>query len=77
VSALTGDAIDDVRIAIVEDLEKSTVTMRLLVPYERGDLVAALHEAGNVLDEAHGETGTELTVRLPSAVADGFSEYAG
>ena len=77
VSALTGDAIDDVRIAIVEDLEKSTVTMRLLVPYERGDLVAALHEAGNVLEEAHGETGTELTVRLPSAVADGFSEYAG
>ena len=77
VSALTGDAIDDVRIAIVEDLEKSTVTMRLLVPYGRGDLVAALHEAGNVLDEAHGETGTELTVRLPSAVADGFSEYAG
>jgi len=77
VSALTGEDIDDVRTAIVEDLEKSTVTMRLLVPYERGDLVAALHEAGNVLDEAHGETGTELTVRLPSAVADGFSKYAG
>ena len=77
VSALTGDDVDDVRTAIVEDLEKSTVTMRLLVPYERGDLVAALHEAGNVLDEAHRETGTELTVRLPSAVADGFSEYAG
>ncbi len=77
VSALTGDDVDDVGTAIVEDLEKSTVTMRLLVPYERGDLVAALHEAGNVLDEAHRETGTELTVRLPSAVADGFSEYAG
>jgi len=77
VSALTGDGVDDVRTAIVEDLEKSTVTMRLLVPYERGDLVAALHEAGNVLDEAHGEAGTELTVRLPSAVADGFSDYAG
>jgi GTP-binding protein HflX len=76
-SALTGEGIDQVRGAIALDLEKSMVTMRLLVPYDRGDVVAALHDAGNVLDEAHGENGTELTVRLPSAVADGLGEFAG
>jgi GTPase len=76
-SALTGEGIDGVRDAIAKDLEKATVTMRLLVPYERGDVVAALHDAGKVLDEVHGEEGTALTVRLPGAVADGFSQFAG
>jgi GTP-binding protein HflX len=76
VSALTGEGIDDLGTAIAEDLEKSTVTMRLLVPYDRGEVVAALHDAGNVLEEVHGEDGTALTVRLPGAVADGFGEFA-
>jgi GTP-binding protein HflX len=76
VSALTGEGIDDLGTAIAEDLEKSTVTMRLLVPYDRGEVVAALHDAGNVLEEVHGEDGTSLTVRLPGAVADGFGEFA-
>jgi len=76
VSALTGDDIDLVGAAIAEDLEKSTVTMRLLVPYDRGEVVAALHDAGNVLDESYGEHGTELTVRVPGDIADGFGEFA-
>jgi GTP-binding protein HflX len=76
VSALTGEGIDDLGTAIAEDLEKSTVTMRLLVPYDRGEVVAALHDAGNVLEEVHREDGTALTVRLPGAVADGFGEFA-
>jgi GTP-binding protein HflX len=76
VSALTGDDIDLVATAIAEDLEKSTVTMRLLIPYDRGEVVAALHDAGNVLDESYGEHGTELTVRVPEEIADGFAEFA-
>jgi GTP-binding protein HflX len=76
VSALTGEGIDDLGTAIAEDLEKSTVTMRFLVPYDRGEVVAALHDAGNVLEEVHREDGTALTVRLPGAVVDGFGEFA-
>ena len=76
VSALTGDDLDLVTTAIAEDLEKSTVTMRLLVPYDRGEVVAALHDAGSVIDESHGADGTELTVRLPGEIADGFGEFA-
>jgi len=76
VSALTGEDVDLVGLAIAEDLEKSTVTMRLLVPYDRGEVVAALHDSGNVLEETHGEDGTELTVRLPAEMADGFGEFA-
>ncbi len=76
VSALTGEGIEALRSEIAADLEKSTVTMRLLVPYERGDVVAALHDAGKVLEEAHGEDGTSLTVRLPGAVADSFRQFS-
>ena len=77
VSALTGDDVELVRAAVAEDLAKTTVTMRLLVPYDRGDVVAALHESGAVLTEAHGEHGTELTVRVPEGIADAFAMYAG
>jgi len=75
VSSLTGDHIEDVTAAIVNGLEAVTTTVSLLIPYDRGDLVAILHDAGEVLDEQHAEQGTELTVRLPSATAERFANY--
>ncbi|MEN8234903.1 MAG: GTPase HflX [Actinomycetota bacterium] len=74
-SALTGEQIDDVTSAIVDGLEAVTVLVDLVIPYDRGDLVAGLHEAGEVLEERHGEHGTEMTVRLPSATADRLTDY--
>ena len=74
-SALTGEHIDDVAAAIVEGLDAVTVTIDLLIPYDRGDLVAALHETSQVLDEQHVETGTEITARLPSASAEALARY--
>ena len=41
--------------------------VELLVPYERGDVVAALHREGEVLVEVHAEGGTRLRARLPGA----------
>ena len=75
VSALTGEHVADVTAAIVSGLEAATTTVSLLVPYDRGDLVATLHDAGEVLDEQHVEQGTEITVRLPAATAERFSTY--
>jgi GTP-binding protein HflX len=75
VSALNGEHIDDVTAAIINGLEAVTTTVSLLIPYDRGDLVATLHDAGEVLDEEHAEQGTELTVRLPAATAEQFSKY--
>ena len=74
-SALTGENIEDVTAAIVEGLDAVTVTADLLIPYDRGDLVASLHETGEVLDEHHAEEGTEITVRLPAAVAERMVSY--
>ena len=75
VSALTGEQISDVTAAIVGGLEAVTTTVDLLIPYDRGDLVASLHDAGEVLDEKHSEVGTELRVRLPAATAEQFANY--
>ena len=74
-SALTGENLEDVTAAIVEGLDAVTVTAGLLIPYDRGDLVASLHETGEVLEEHHAEEGTEITVRLPAPVADRMVPY--
>ncbi len=74
-SALTGQGTSEVTAAIVKGLDAVTAKVDLLIPYERGDVVAAIHEAGEVLDEQHGEEGTEITVRLPAATAERLSEY--
>jgi GTP-binding protein HflX len=75
VSALTGERITDLTAAIVDGLEAVTVTVDLVIPYDRGDLVATLHESGEVLGEHHGDRGTEMTVRLPAATADRLTDY--
>jgi GTP-binding protein HflX len=75
VSALTGKHIEDVAAAIVQGLDAVTVTVDLLIPYDRGDLVASLHETGEVLDEQHVAAGTEITVRLPAANAETLTAH--
>jgi GTP-binding protein HflX len=74
-SALTGDGIESVEDAIIAGLEAVTATVDLLIPYDRGDIVAQLHEAGEVLSEDHAAKGTELTVRLPAAAAERVAAY--
>ena len=75
VSALTGKHTDNVTAAIVDGLEAVTTTVDLLIPYDRGDLVATLHDVGEVLNEQHAEAGTEITVRLPGPTAERFADF--
>jgi GTP-binding protein HflX len=46
-----------------------------VVPYDRGDVLAALHRAGEVLLEVHGEGGMRIKARLPEAAAGRFAEF--
>jgi GTP-binding protein HflX len=48
----------------------------LLVPYDRGDVLAALHRDGEVLIEVHDEHGTRVRARLPASANGRFSEFA-
>ena len=44
---------------------RSARIIEFVVPYDRGDVLAALHRAGEVLVEVHGDRGTRVRARLP------------
>ena len=75
VSALTGEGMDDLIEALVEWLNSRSSTVRLLVPYPRGDVVASLHRVGEVLESEPAPDGLQITVRLPPDQMDHFSAF--
>jgi GTP-binding protein HflX len=64
VSALTGEGTESLLERIAERVPRPEVEVDLLVPYDRGDVVAALHAAGAVLSEEYLEDGTKVRARL-------------
>ena len=77
VSALTGAGLDELLGRIAEAVNATLVTLTLTVPYERGDVVAAAHRVGDVIEEKHDDHGTILDVRVPPSAVDQFSAFAG
>ena len=69
VSARTGRGIDDLRAAIEEALPRPAVTVDLVVPYDRGDLVSRVHSTGEVLESEHTGDGTWLHARVTEGLA--------
>ncbi len=76
ISAATGAGIPDLLVAVGDRLRALARISEFVVPYDRGDVLAALHRAGEVLIEVHGDRATRVRARLPEAVAGRFSEYA-
>lgn len=64
VSALTGEGTEALLEKIAERLPRPEIEVDLLVPYDRGDVVAALHAVGAVLSEEYLEDGTKVRARL-------------
>jgi len=75
VSAKTGEGLDELQHAIAEALSKDLLTLTLNVPYDRGDVVAAAHRVGEVIEEKHDADGTILDVRVPEREIGQFSEF--
>jgi GTP-binding protein HflX len=74
-SGKTGEGIEHLLQAISEALRASDVTVELLVPYDRGDVLAALHRSGEVV-ERHDADGTiEIRARLDEAGRRRFSAF--
>jgi len=63
-SARTGEGVETLLERVANALPHPEIEVDLLVPYDRGDVVAALHAAGAVLSEAYAEDGTHLVARL-------------
>jgi GTP-binding protein HflX len=75
VSARTGVGLDDVRQAVEARLPRPPVEMDVCIPYDRGDLVARVHEHGDVVRSSHTERGTELRVRVAQHLAALLDPY--
>ena len=65
VSAVTGEGVAELLDVAAARLRAMVPIVELVVPYDRGDVVAALHRDGDVLVEVHAEGGTRLRARLP------------
>ncbi|WP_243708951.1 GTPase HflX [Actinomadura sp. GC306] len=75
VSARTGFGIEALRAAIEADLPGLESELRVLVPYDRGDLVAQVHERGEILKQEHLADGTMLHARVPSDLAGELARF--
>ncbi|MDG4823736.1 GTPase HflX [Asanoa sp. WMMD1127] len=75
VSARSGRGIDDLRTTIEAHLPRPAVELRVVVPYDRGELVARLHRRAKVLSTAHIPEGTALHVRVDQALAAELAPY--
>ena len=75
VSAVTGHGVNVLLDTMAARLRALTPIVELVVPYERGDVVAALHREGEVLVEVHAEGGTRLRARLPAVDLTRFGDF--
>ncbi len=75
VSARTGEGMDDLLAAMGARLRHADQVVRLVVPFDRGDIVAAVHREGEVVEESHDEGATVLRVVLDDAGRARFAEF--
>jgi GTP-binding protein HflX len=75
VSALTGDGIDGFLQALADRMRSITAVVELLVPYERGDVLAAVHREGEIVSTQNLEDGVRIRARLSEASAGRLAEF--
>jgi GTP-binding protein HflX len=75
VSALTGDGFDDLLRVMGDRLRIADRVVELVVPFDRGDVLAAVHREGEVVGESHGEGATVVHVVLDEAGRARFGEF--
>jgi GTP-binding protein HflX len=64
VSARTGEGVDELQARIAELVPSPSVHVELLVPYDRGDIVASLHDKGRILTTEYVEGGTRVSAMV-------------
>jgi GTP-binding protein HflX len=74
-SARTGQGLEDVRAAVEARLPRPEVVVRVLLPYERGDLINRIHQAGEIITLEHTEDGTVVNARVLPSLAGELAQY--
>ena len=74
-SAVTGEGIDKLLLTIGDRIRALDRVVELVVPYDRGDVLAALHREGDVLVQVHDDRATRVRARIPDAGMGRFAEF--
>jgi GTP-binding protein HflX len=74
-SAATGIGIEALLERIDEELAKLKLEVEMEVPFDRGEVVARVHEEGDVLEEGYTEAGTRLVARIPHEMLKDVEEF--
>ena len=75
ISATTGEGIDVFLRTLADRLRVLNKVIELLIPYDRGDLLAAVHREGEVLSTCHEDTGVRVRARLAEASAGRLAAF--
>jgi GTPase len=75
VSARTGEGVDELLAVLSARLRARTRLVELVIPFERGDALAALHREGEVVVEVHGESATRVRARVPARALAQFEAF--
>jgi GTPase len=76
VSALTGSGIDELLRCTSDQLIQRFAALDVLIPYDRGELVALLHQFGTIAYEGYEEGGTHLRGYVPANHSGPFAPFA-
>ncbi|QSB13422.1 GTPase HflX [Natronosporangium hydrolyticum] len=75
VSAHTGTGVAELRAAVEAALPRPAIDLEAVVPYDRGDLIAQVHERGQVKHVAHEPDGTRVSARVDPDLAAALDPY--
>jgi GTP-binding protein HflX len=75
ISAVTGEGIDELLRTIGDRMRAISVVVELLVPYDRGDIVASVHREGEVVSTSNEEEGIRIRARLGDASIGRLAQY--
>jgi GTP-binding protein HflX len=74
-SAATGQGISDLLEVVESTLAASFRRVKLLLPYQRGELVSMLFDSATVEAQEHTSEGVLLTVHLPPSLYERYKQY--
>ncbi len=75
ISALTGEGVEQLLGAIGDRLRAASRVVEILVPWDRGDVLASVHREGQVLESDASEAGIRITARLEASSERGLRDY--
>jgi GTP-binding protein HflX len=75
ISARTGEGVDELLRVVADRLRVSDRVVELVVPWSRGDVLAAVHREGEVVAQRDGELAATLEVVLDEVGRARFAEF--